>query len=352
MSRDKLIILGVLVLGLLGFLVYEQKQKDVALGQPPATAKDLPTISAPDDIDKISLTNGDKGEVVLERVADPNAPPGDGGAGGIWQLTKPVAAPANQQTLKDLVANIKDLKIEEPINLKLDDDVRKDKQLDAAHGLHLVAWKGSDKKIDETFGKSGTAGQLVVVAAKPDQVWAAKGYSGFLYTKEAKDYRDKEILKFDDGNASQITIVNTHGTLSFTKGDAGKWAGTVDNKPIANFSEEKVKDLLRSCKALTADDFADGKTLADTGLDKPDVTLSITLKDGAGKYDLLVGKAGSGTNRYAKRAADDTIYQIASYSADWLTSDATKYAATPDAGAAPPGSAPDGGMKISQRFKK
>jgi hypothetical protein len=351
MSRDKLIILGVLVLGVLGFLVYEQKQKDMAIGAPPAMAKDLPPISAPDDIDKISLTNGDKGEVVLEKVADPSgAAAADGGAGGIWQLTKPLTAPANQQTMKDLVANLKDLKIEEPINLKLDDDVRKDKQLDAAHGLHVVAWKGSDKKIDETFGKSGTAGQLVVLTAKPDQVWAAKGYSGFLYTKDAKDYRDKEILKFDDSNAAQVTIVNTHGTLSFTKGDA-KWVGTMDNKPIANFSEDKVKDMLRACKALTADDFGDGKTLAETGLDKPDVTLTIVLKDGAGKYDLLVGKGGSGTNRYAKRAGDDTIYQISSYSADWLTSDASKYAASPDAGAAS-SAAPDGGMKVSQRFKK
>jgi len=349
MSRDKLIIIGVLVFGVLGFLVYEQSRKDAAIGQPPAMAKDLPTISAPDDIDKISLTNGDKGEVVLEKVADPTgAAAADGGAGGVWKLTKPLTAPANQQTLKDLVANIKELKIEEPINLKLDDDVRKDKQLDAAHGLHLVAWKGSQKEVDETFGKSGTAGHLVVVTAKPDQVWAAKGYSGYLYTKEAKDYRDKEILKFDDGNAAQVTIANTHGTLSFTKGDA-KWVGTFDNKPIANFSEDKVKDMLRAAKALTADDFGDGKSLADTGLDKPDATLTIVLKDGAGRYDLLVGKTGSGTNRYAKRAGDDTIYQIASYLADWLTSDASKYASSPDAGAA---SAPDGGMKLSQRFKK
>jgi len=351
MSRDKLIILGVLVLGVLGFLVYEQSRKDAAIGQPSVVAKDFPSISAPDDIDKISLTNGDKGEVVLEKVADASgAAVGDGGAGGVWQLTKPVTAPANQQTVKDLVANLKDLKVDEPINLKLDDDVRKDKQLDAAHGLHLVAWKGSDKKVDETFGKSGTAGQLVVLTAKPDQVWAAKGYSGYLYTKEAKDYRDKEILKFDDGVAAQVTISNSHGALSFTKSAAnGKWAGTMDNKPIANFSEDKVKDMLRSCKGLTADDFADGKSLAETGLDKPEARLTVVLKDGAANYELLVGKTGSGTNRYVKRADDDVIYQLGSYSADWLTSDASKYVTPPDGGV---GAAPDGGMKVSQRFKK
>jgi hypothetical protein len=345
MSRDKLIILGVLVLGVLGFLVYEQSRKDAAIGQPPAVARDLPSISAPDDIDKISLTNGDKGEVVLEKVAvAAGADAGDAGAGGVWRVIQPVNAPANQQNVKDLVANLKELTIAEPINLKLDDDVRKDKQLDAAHGLHVVAWKGADKKVDEIFGKSGTAGQMVVLTAKPDQVWAAKGYSGYLYTKAAKDFRDKTILKFDDGNAAQITIVNPH-VLSFTKGD--KWVATVDKKPIANLSEEKVKDFLRVYHDLDADEFADGKTLEETGLDKPEATLSVVLKDGAGKYDLLLGKTGTGTDRYVKRAGDDTIYQITTYQSEWLTStDGSKYTTTtPDAGAAA-SAAHDGGSKV------
>jgi len=346
MSRDKLIILGVLVLGLLGFLVVKQSEKDKAIGQPTASAKDFPTISAPDDVDKISIVNGDKGEVVLERVADPNAAPvADGGVSGVWKVTKPIVAPANQQTVKDLVANLKDLKVESKIDLKLDDEVRKDKQLDASHGVHVVAWKGGDKKIDETFGKSGQAGELVVVTSKPDQVWAAKGYSSYLYTKEAKDFRDKEILKFDDGTVSQVTIVNAHGTLSFTKGD--KWVGTLEKNPIASFSEDKVKDMLRAYKALNADDFGDGKSLADTGLDKPDATVTIVLKDGAGKYELLVGKTGTGANRWAKRGDSDAIFQIASGAADWATADGPKFAASADAGAPS-----DGGIKVSQRPKK
>jgi len=346
MSRDKLIILGVLVLGLLTFGVYKMAETDKAIGQPTVTAKDFPSVSAPEDVDKISIVNGEKGEVVLEKVADPGAAASaDGGAGGVWKLTKPVAAAANQQTVKDLLANLKELKVESQVNLKLDDEVRKDKQLDATHGVHVVAWKGADKKVDETFGKSGQLGELVVLTSKPDQVWAAKGYSAYLYTKEAKDYRDKEILKFDDATASQVTIVNAHGTLSFTKGD--KWVGTLDKNPIASFSEDKVKEMLRAYKALNADDFGDGKSLADTGLDKPDATVSITLKDGAGKYELLVGKTATGANRWAKRGDSDTIFQIASGAADWATADGTKFAAAADAGAAT-----DGGMKVSQRPKK
>jgi hypothetical protein len=337
MSRDKLLIIGVVVLGILGFLVYRQQQVDAKMGTAVVTATDLPTISASDDIDRISITNGDKPEIVLEKVPDPKGTASDAGPAMIWQLTKPMKAAANQQTVKDLVSNLKDLHVESQVNLKLDDDVRKDKQLDPAHGLHLVAYKGGDKKLDEIFGKSGPAGQLVITAAKPDQVWAAKGYSSYLYTKEPKDFRDKEILKFDDGNAAQVTIANTHGTLSFTKGD--KWAATFDKKNLDHFSEDKLKDMLRAYKALNADDFGDGKSLADTGLDKPTSTVTVTLKDNAGTYTLLIGNVSTGTNRWVKRSDSDTIYSITNFSAEWATSDQTKFQLPADAGA------PDSGIK-------
>ena len=63
--------------------------------------------------------------------------------------------------------------------------------------------------------------------------------------------------------------------------------------------------MLRAYKALNADDFGDGKSLADTGLDKPEATVTISLKDGAGTYTLLVGKTATGRNRWAKRGDDD-----------------------------------------------
>lgn len=334
MSRDKLIVFGVVLLGLLGFLVYKQAKKDESLGAPMASAKDFPSISAPEDIDKLSITNGDKGEVLLEKVPDPKGPSADGGIESVWVMTKPVSAAANQQAVKDVVSNLKELKVDSPINLTLDDEVRKQKNLDSAHAVHVVAWKAGDKKADELFGKSGTAGELMVVTDKPDKVWAAKGYSSYLYTKEPKDFRFKEILKFDDTNAAQVTITNTHGTLSFTKGD--NWAGTIDKKPIARFDQEKVKDMLRAYKMLNADDFGDGKSLAETGLDKPEATVSIQLKDNAGKYDVLIGKVATGTNRWAKRADDDAIYQITNYVAEWAVSEQSKYQSPADAGAPKP----------------
>jgi hypothetical protein len=332
MSRDKLILSGVVLLGVLAALVYRQARKDEALGRPTMTATDFPSVSTSDDVDKISITNGDKGEVILQKVSDPKGEATDAGPAMKWVLTKPVSADANQQAVKDILGNLKDIKVESQINLKLDDDVRKEKQLDSSKGVHVVAWKGTDKKLDDLFGKSGTAGQLVVVADKPDLVWAARGYSAYLYTKEPKDFRDKEIFKFDDATAATVTITNAHGTLVFTKGD--NWTGTYDKRPIARLDQEKVKDMLRAYKALSADDFGDGKGLADTGLDKPDATVAIHLTaDGGKNYDLSIGKVSTGTNRWAKRSTDDAIYQITSYAADWGLAETSKFQSPADAGA-------------------
>jgi hypothetical protein len=336
MSRDKLIIIGAVLLGLLGVLVYKQAKRDESMGHPSGASAELASLAVPGDVDKISVTNGDKPEVVLELVPNPKAAAAgpDAGSTSTWVLTKPLRAEANQSSLKDLVANMVDLKIAARVNLRLDEETRKEKQLDAAHAVHVIAWKGADKKLDALFGKSGAIGELAVLGDKPNDVWAIKGYSSYLYTKEPKDFRNKEIFHFDDANVFHVTVSNAHGTLTFSKGGDGKWAGTIGNKPIERFDQEKVKDMMRAYKLLSAEEFGDGKSPAETGLDKPEGEAAFQLTGDAIARDLLVGKVGTGTNRWARRADGDAIYQITNYAAEWLTGGVSKYqSAVADAGA-------------------
>jgi hypothetical protein len=320
-----LMALGVFV-GL-AVLVFYQRRRDDSVGSNITKAADLPEIKGAEDVDKISLTNGEKGEVVLQKTGDQ------------WAVTKPVNAPANQANVKQLIDNMKELKTREVIAPSIDDALKKEYQLDDLHALHVVAWKGDEKKVDDRFGKSGGRGQMVMVEGKP-AVYAASGYSSYLYQREVKNWRDSEIFKFDDANASQLLITNTNGTFSFTKGD--KWAGTFKGKPIANFDEEKVKDALRAFKSLTADDFGEGKTPADVGLDKPEAVVTIDLKDNAGHNVLKVGKVSTGAAHYAQREGNDTIYTIGSFASEWATAPLAKFQRAVDAGAPK-----DGGPKAA-----
>jgi hypothetical protein len=333
MSRDKWIIIGVIALGALGFAVYKQSIKDRDLGTTQAAAAssaDFPTVTAPDDVDKISIKNGTKDEVVLEKKDDK------------WRLTKPIDALANQSNAKEIVSNLGTLKVKEEDVMNLDDDVKKAKKLDADQAVHVVAYKGADKKLDITFGSSGSAGQLAMVDSKPGKVWAVSGFSSWMYSKDPKEFRDKQYLSFDDQNVVSVQLENKNGPFSFTKGDKG-WAGTDKGVAIERFNEQKVKDLLKDLKAANAEDFADGKTPAETGLDTPEATLTISLKDGAGTYKLKLGNAATnGTSHFAQTSGmgdkDSTIYIVYKAAADWLEADKTKFETMLDAGA-PAGSA-------------
>jgi len=84
LTRDKQILIAAVVLAGLGTAVYFQQRKDARIGVETLSSAQLPSISGPEDLDKVDITNGEKSEVVLEKKEDK------------WWVTKPVNALANQ----------------------------------------------------------------------------------------------------------------------------------------------------------------------------------------------------------------------------------------------------------------
>lgn len=326
---------GVLVV-LLGALWLAQKSErdDAMAHSQTAASAALPEIKLPadeaDKITKIQIQNAGKGEVVLEKQGD------------AWKLTKPVDYPANQQNVKSLVDNMKEIRIKDSIDTGKSQYATYDLEDDKA--VHAQVFKDTSKAMDLYFGKSGTRGQMTRLADK-DGVYVASGYSSYLYTREVKDWRDRDIMKFEDANVISTEIVNTNGKFSFSKGADDKWNGTYKGRPIPGFEPEKVKDMLRGFKALTAEDFAESdKTAADTGLDKPAIVV-FKLKDDAGALKVNVGKEVPGHGRYAQKEGNPTIFVLTTYIADWAVAAESKFQkpeAIKDAGVA--GKA-DGGVK-------
>ena len=144
----------------------------------PTPGPSLPTLDVPADIDKISITNGDKGEVVLEKQGDS------------WALTKPVTGLANQANVKSLIDNLRDIKLREVVAETADDVTKISDDLVPSKVVHVVAWKGSDKKVDLLFGKAGGRGEMMMLTGRPS-VFAASGYSSFLYTRSTDGWTAK-----------------------------------------------------------------------------------------------------------------------------------------------------------------
>jgi hypothetical protein len=310
---------GVLVLLLGGlWMVMKNAREDAAAHSQVAAAAALPEIKlAADEADKITkiqIQNAGKGEVVLEKQGD------------AWKVTKPVNYPANQAHVKALIDNLKELRLKDSIDTGKTQYAAFD--LEDEKAVRVQLYKDTTKAFDLYFGKSGTRGQMTRLTDK-DGVYVTSGYSSYLYTREVKDWRDRDIVKFEDGNVISASINNENGNFSFSKND-DKWTGTFKGKPIPNLEVEKVKDMLRSFKALTADDFGDGKTPAETGLDKPS-TVTFSLKDDGGVIKILVGKTSTGTSRYAQKDGNPTIFTVSSFAGDWATAALSKFQ-KPEAG--------------------
>jgi hypothetical protein len=195
--------------------------------------------------------------------------------------------------------------------------------------LHAVFYKGKDVLLDAYFGEDGSRGQMTRLAGK-DGVYAVKGYSSYTFNKDSKSWRDKTILKFEENDVVKVTLVNENGTFTFEKSGEdwkpkhAKPKGTPAELP--KFDKTKLESLVRAYKALSAADFGDGKTPADTGLAEPKATLTFEMKDG-GKQIVSLGSTAE-SNRWVTKSGSDEIWTVSSWAGDWATANEDKFQKT------------------------
>jgi len=317
LTTEKKIYVALGVLALMAGGLYMQQRsvaEEMAKHAPGAIAASLPEIkiSAEDaeKVTKLEIRNADKGEVVLEKQGD------------IWMMTKPVSYPAHFQNVKSLIDNLQQLKLKDTIDPG--DSQYATYDLEDGKAVRITAYKGDEKAVDLYFGKSGSRGQMARLADQPG-VYIASGYASYLYARETKNWRDAKILEFDDSKVVSIELTNENGKFSFSKsGDT--WSGTLKGQKLA-LDADRVKDLLRAYKGLSAEDFADDKSEAETGLDKPAVTLTFKLDGDGGTRTVLVGSTISeeSKSRYAKTPDKATTFVIGSWVAEWATAGKGKF---------------------------
>jgi hypothetical protein len=363
MESSKKLYIAIAVLAVLGVVLYTQSKKQAADEHAhsfSARAADLPVVNVDEEtrkaIDTIELTPAP----TETDASNEDDTPGDAGApvkadepakrevitlkkkdDEAWDLKTPVVYTANPSNVKSLIDNLDKLKVTEQVSASADDYERWG--LTEEKALHAVFKKGEETVLDLYLGDNGSRGQMMRVAGK-DGVYALKGYSKYLYSRDVKGWRDKGILKFDDKAAAKVTIENEHGVFSFVRaGDAWtakhKASETAPEKDIPDFKSSKVDDLVRAYKSLNASDFGDGKKPEEVGLDKAIAMVTIELKEGTAKHVIMVGDNSEGSGRWIKTNGSEQIYSVSSWTADWATAEPSKFQQTK---AAPAGTEDEG----------
>jgi hypothetical protein len=216
MPTDKKLTIAIVILVLLGGAVFLQKKNqnaDVAAHSLEGAAAQLPKITISDEdikkIDKVELTRpqdkdgGAAESITLVKKGDED-----------WDEEKPVNSKGNASNVKSMLDALKRLEVKELIDSSKD-SYDKYKVSDAK-ALHAVFYKGKDVALDAYFGEDGSRGQMTRIAGK-DGVFAVKGYSSYLFNRDAKSWRDKTIFKFEEKDIVKVSLQNENGTFTFDK---------------------------------------------------------------------------------------------------------------------------------------
>jgi hypothetical protein len=347
MDTQKKLYIAIALLAVMGGALFMQNKKQAAESarhSPQGVQAELPQLNLTEEAaKKIS-------KVVIQRTekAGGDAKDDDDGAGGdtaaaasgsetrqeyvlerkgddAWDVTKPMVAKANANNVKSMLDNLVKLKLSEQISASADS--YKEWGLTDDKALHAVFYEGDKVVADIYVGDSGSRGQMTRLGDKVG-VYAAKGFSKWVYDRDLKGWRDRALWTFDDKNLARISITNEHGAINLKK-DGDKWVG--EHKPakggafapIPEFKDTGVTSLISAYKSLNAVDFALDKTESDTGLDKPVASVTFELKDGS-KQELDYGKA-EGSNRWVRRRGATEIVSISSWTADWVVAGIEKF---------------------------
>lgn len=331
LSTEHKLYIGLGIVALLGAGIYVQNQQktEEAKTYSASQAKaDLPKIEFTEaknkEIDKIEITSPGDEKATDEKKKKPSVVVLEK-KGEEWRLTKPVDAKANESNVKSLLSALEKLSVKELI--AAGNDAYDKFGVSDAKAVHAVIFKKDEKLGEFYFGDTAGRGTMTRIVGR-DGVFGVDGYSSFMFKREVRAWRDREIFKFEDGKVQTAEIVNENGTFNFAKVD-GKWTAKFKGKDLERFEVKKVEDMLRAFKNLSADDFGDDKKTEDVGLTEPIATLTITLEDKAQRI-LKIGANAEGESRWATKGDGGPIFSISSWPAGWMTAKTEKFQAAED----------------------
>jgi len=134
------------------------------------------------------------------------------------------------------------------------------------------------------------------------------------FDKDIKAWRDKTVLSFSPDMVTQLLLKTTAEEIVLKRDEKREWEIT---QPVrAPAKNEVLTNILRTLSSLKALDFAKDYDITTCGLDAPQITVTVILKDQEEKR-LLIGKMDEEKSQYyAKNKAKKTIFLIGKFQFD------------------------------------
>lgn len=239
-----------------------------------------------DKIDHVTLKDGKRTIVLAKEGAD-------------WKLTSPVEARADFSTIEGLVGRINTAQM---------------KAITSTDATDLKQYGLDDPAATITIASGSATASLAIGKKAGDGIVYAKDASRPLVftidtaisddvAKSADDFRQKDLFDARSFNTTRIEVTRNGQTRAFER-SGDKWKQVA---PAAkDVDSDKVEALMTALTNVRATGFADKSSA--TGLDKPEVGVTVKYENGQKTEHVDFGRHGS--DAYAQRQGDQGAAKI------------------------------------------
>jgi hypothetical protein len=266
---------------------------------------EIPSIAVDKDaITTLEITRPEGDRVVLSKID------------GVWRVTEPLDASADQNNVESALNRLGDLKIKRIVASKPENYTRL--QVDDASAVLVVAKAGEDTIVRLMVGKYSDGMTMIRIEDRPE-VFGASGSLRYAFDRELKAWRNRQIVAVEAADVQSIRFESTNGTFQFQREGDG-WTALEGKKSLGNFDPKQVTGVLLTAARLTATDFASEDTsAARAGLTAPAAIVTMTLKEDPNAIVLELGDTtGPSGERYLRRRGNPTIYIVSQHLAERL----------------------------------
>ncbi len=240
--------------------------------------------------------------------------------GDAYKIVKPIAFPADKDAAKLAFESLTKMDFG---NIVSDQKSRQGELELGADGLRVTVKKGDAILADLRIGKTTNQMTMVRLEGK-DEVWSVSGLFKYQFDKDTTAWRDKTITKFEEKDAEKLQLTTKSGAkIVLSKpaprdaGPAPEWQVVESSVKVEPFDKTVASGVVSQLANWKANDFADGAKPEETGLDAPELTITVDLKNG--KHETaLVGKKKGDDEWYVKSADNPQVFLVKKYNLDRL----------------------------------
>jgi Domain of unknown function (DUF4340) len=238
-------------------------------------------------IDRIEI-GATTGDLTLEKEA------------GVWRITSPLQAKADQKTVESVVGKGTSLEVSEPVSTN--PEKRSVFQVDSSGAL-VTFFVRDTPKASFRVGKNGPSFTDTYVRLEgSDEVYLTQGL-GNLFVRPVNDWRDKTIFKTEAEFIKEVSFRYGDTTFALVLQDSVWRIGSQDA------SEPAVRSFINSLSSFMTDSFIDSPPAP-----MPPLAATITV---AGTQ-IHFYRQGDGTKLYVQTSVSPQWFEIQQWKATQL----------------------------------